>query len=425
MKSNTFSKGLTALFLKKKRTIIVPLILIIILSISGCSDPKTESKKESVLSEKTEGSSQNSFDSDTNQEAALIDVTKEPKKGFSNLKNQVVPIGDCSIEIPEYYGDNKSDNSDVLTYYAELGTQCTMLNICVIEYNKTEEDFIEEKDKLLHEFISGINKVEQIDIQDIDLKKQCFLGTITDGDNTISFDGEIEGKFFNGNAYIIYLIQSKESKYDYFSDFEKIISTLKLKNCSKFISDEELLSNESHPKLLDDYEEAKAFWGDDNRVNIQEGHFNTQNSDNPMISVTTRGDTYRGYNKYKLNEIETIDLYFYECEGDFSKLSLQKVLPIVESYLPVELINDEFHVESSLYWTDEEGLQTYQIIYTINDEEKEENETDLIKRVPDNIGFFVIVDESENVRWARITKYDTFSTNIKSIEYHDWEYDNN
>ena len=243
MKSNTFSKGLTALFLKKKRTIIVPLILIIILSISGCSDPKTESKKESVLSEKTEGSSQNSFDSDTNQEAALIDVTKEPKKGFSNLKNQVVPIGDCTIEIPEYYGDNKSDNSDVLTYYAELGTQCTMLNICVIEYNKTEEDFIEEKDKLLHEFISGINKVEQIDIQDIDLKKQCFLGTITDGDNTISFDGEIEGEFFNGNAYIIYLIQSKESKYDYFSDFEKIISTLKLKNCSKFISDEELLSN--------------------------------------------------------------------------------------------------------------------------------------------------------------------------------------
>ena len=41
------------------------------------------------------------------------------------------------------------------------------------------------------------------------------------------------------------------------------------------------------------------------------------------------------------------------------------------------------------------------------------------------LGFFVIVDESENVRWARITKYDTFSTNIKSIEYHDWEYDNN
>ena len=182
------------------------------------------------------------------------------------------------------------------------------------------------------------------------------------------------------------------------------------------ISDEELLVSQDHPKLTDDLEEAIKFWKGDNRVWIKDGNVTEQSSEDPIIYIETRGTSYKGYSEYKLNEIDQIELYFENCDKGAYRISLEEALLIIAEYMPLEQMKDEYIIDNSVYWKNEDGLTNYQITYRAVDSTNDI----IIQRFPDTIAVIVAVDESNSVKWSRIS---SIGSNYYGYEYHDWDFD--
>lgn len=234
----------------------------------------------------------------------------------------------------------------------------------------------------------------------------------------------------DSSGYTIQMLQSGE--FDDEKTFDGILSSFHMiqeeKNeneesnteeaAEDSMTDMELLTFEGHPKYLDDYEEAKSKWGDDKRIILCNGYETHNNLENTIIYAASKGTTYIGYNKYKNNKIESIELLLDHCDDETTTLSLEDVLPIIKEYLPLELMNEKYHIEDSVQWP-KDGRKAYYISYEIDDDVSDDEYDEL--GLTGKIAVFINVNEDSNVYFVRINQLGV--VNYLGEEYSSWNYD--
>ncbi len=236
----------------------------------------------------------------------------------------------------------------------------------------------------------------------------------------------------NNSSYTIQMLES--GNFDEEGTFDKIIDSFNIvkkadspdydyeasDDTNIAMTDMELLTFEGHPKYLDDYYLAKQKWGNDERVSLKEGDGTTSYAEGIIIMAESRGTAYKGYEKYKNNKLEYIEILFDSCKDEASTLSLDDALSIIKSYLPLEIMNEKYHIEDSVYWPNEEnGTETFFISYNI-DEDISEDEREA-EGLTVSICIQIWVDPDGSVQGARIDQYGVI--NYLGEEYTEWGYD--
>lgn len=129
------------------------------------------------------------------------------------------------------------------------------------------------------------------------------------------------------------------------------------------LSDTEILSKSGHPRYLDDLNIAKSFWKDEmnsskiDKIGIWDSVYNTDT----LLSFVCYDDEDTD-SEY----IGQIRFYFDHCD---EKISLDKALDIIKSYLPESTINQYYNeVESYFERDDEYGNINYWKYYDLKDD---------------------------------------------------------
>ena len=128
------------------------------------------------------------------------------------------------------------------------------------------------------------------------------------------------------------------------------------------LSDTEILSKSGHPKYLDDLSAAESFWKDEmDSGKIDEiGILDSVYGDDILLSFVCYDDE-----ETDSEYIGQVRFYFDHCDG---KISLNKALDIIESYLPESTINQYYNeTESYLERDDEYGNINYWKYYDLKD----------------------------------------------------------
>ena len=239
-------------------------------SSSSDQKPETQDTQESAVEtedkeDESSSSDQKSETQDT-QESAVEPIekdasigTKEPKNGFDDSTNRDILFNGCSIAIPEYFGENKSKNDSSLLYYAETGQGTSMLSVEMAKYNKSEEEYKKEEDAIIMQVLTNISKGMKVDLEKSDIKNRHYVGSLEVNGETTDLEFEIKPLYLGDKVFILNFAQSVNSEFDYFSDFAKIVNSVKQfeeESSSSNIddnNDEDI--DPDFKKSMDDYEE--------------------------------------------------------------------------------------------------------------------------------------------------------------------------
>ena len=248
---------------------------------------------------------------------------------------------------------------------------------------------------------------------------------------------------FNGEMAIVidqdhdygYTIQMvKNGEFDEEGTFEEILNSFKIfqkadavadksdedDTTTESLTDIELLTFDGHPKYLDDYDSAKQKWGSDDRVSLKNGGGTTSDAENIIIYAESRGTAYKGYEKYKINKLESIEISFQSCSDEASSLSVNEVLPVISSYLPLDIMNEKYHITDSVQWPDKEnGGETFFARYVVNEDISEDEYE--AAGLTGSICVVIWVNQDGIVNGARIDIMGVL--NYLGEEYIEWDYD--
>lgn len=177
---------------------------------------------------------------------------KEVMDGFDKETNQTVTVGNVKFSVPEYYeeDEDKADDGKHF-YYAETGKSSVMLYLNGSELDGKSGSFGKEaQETLMNSFLNGVDgstlKSQELELEIASLPAGMF-----------TFTGEVSDIPYSAKTYMFYneemnsvclvtLMQTDNSEYDYFPDFDKIVRSAKAEKKPKVSKD--------FKKTMDDYE---------------------------------------------------------------------------------------------------------------------------------------------------------------------------
>ena len=260
-----------------KKPVLVLLAIILCVSMVGCGGNKTANadntaspvQNEEVSESKDENDEASSSEQKTEIQSAeestaevteddTSNTTRESKNGFDESTNRDVLFNGCSIAIPEYFGENNSNNDDSLSYFLETGRGVTMLSAETANYDKSEEEYKKEEDAIVMQVLTNMSKGITVDLENSDIKNRHYYGSVESDGTTVGLEFETRPLYLGDMIMILTLVQSDESEYDYFSDFDKIVNSVKrLEEESGSNDSEDNDGRDIDPdfkKTMDDYE---------------------------------------------------------------------------------------------------------------------------------------------------------------------------
>ncbi len=169
----------------------------------------------------------------------IIKSEKEERKVDSYNS---VSFGNLEFQIPNYYGENKSEKDTSMDYYAETGEGVVYLGFVLNNGEDFEKHYSSDYKKYINEFFKGLFKSS--DIKDgRKLKSQTFetdegleavetpFELLYDlGDDKLHVEGIMT--IINNSEYdklvICSVMQSERSEYEYREEYRKMIKSVKV-----------------------------------------------------------------------------------------------------------------------------------------------------------------------------------------------------
>lgn len=125
------------------------------------------------------------------------------------------------MEIPAYFGENVNAEGAGLKYSLDNGV---FVLVGSGTYDKTEEEFDAERDSSIMKILSGESKVN---FKNIDMENRYFTGTFDQNGVEKEIGIRIELPYINPDMFLVALYQTEDSEYDYRSDFDKVVASIK------------------------------------------------------------------------------------------------------------------------------------------------------------------------------------------------------
>lgn len=248
---------------------------------------------------------------------------KIERNGFNKLTNSTYCVGNINFSIPTYYDTEKSNGST--TYlYAETGNSIVMLTLVSDHVDFGNSSFSSEDldilfDTCIEGFLSTFEDVELLTsndtlMADLPCRTIAFHCTLSVNDTTVSLSSRASFAFnVEENSVIsIALGQQDNSKYSYFSDYEKIVQSAK----PTLLEDEDTLfapTDDIHPEfkqVMDSYE--KFF---DEYVSFMKKY---ESSDNPLeiftdylVFMTQYVETMEKLENMDTDDLSSAELAYY------------------------------------------------------------------------------------------------------------------
>ncbi len=389
--------------MKKRLLSVVTILLIMAIALSGCGGKAEHSEETAQNVESTE-------------EAA---PSTEPIKSENHGAEILIP--------GEYSLTSDSNESDLFYYTSDRSKGIGFGYAQKIDKGGTTSiswDSIVER-------ISNNMKIETYEnISLADLPGIKFFFSSADGVNgemAIIIDED------NDYGYTIQMVQNGEFNEE--STFEEILDSFRIvqkpdavedksdghDTTTESMTDIELLTFEDHPKYMDDYDSAKQKWGRDDRVTLLDGDtYSSYKVEGIRIIAKSRGKNYIGYEKYKNNKLNSIEINFESCNDEASTLSMDDALSIIRSYLPLEIMKEKYHITDSVQWPDKEnGGKTFFIRYEVNEDISEDEYE--AAGLTGAICVVIWVNQDGIVNGARIDIMGVL--NYLGEEYTEWDYD--
>lgn len=155
-------------------------------------------------------------------------ANKTDKNDFNEATNVKLDFYGYKYSIPAYWTEGKN-RSDLKCYYAETGDSVVMLQLnCSSSPVDSIDEFMEQIDRVLDNFRNEFDDFKAVNYGMIQLGNidSVFLDF-----NAATSDFNITGKnvFFITDKKLISisLVQSDNSKYNYFEDYDKIIHSIR------------------------------------------------------------------------------------------------------------------------------------------------------------------------------------------------------
>lgn len=157
-------------------------------------------------------------------------------------------------------------------------------------------------------------------------------------------------------------------------DFSEYVDdiTLPEETSDTVTSDMDIITAEGHPKFWDSIELSHKIWDNEEKGKVRFADSFERYKDSNIISMESYGEEV----------IEDIEIYFCNASDPIA-LTVEEVLPIVESYLPMDILNTYYTKTDSFIAIPEEGTEKdthYFMTYFITDTTKKE-ELNLFYRI--------------------------------------------
>lgn len=216
--------------MKKKLFVIV--VLSFTLALSGCGGADRQETEESTVNEDVGSTSATTSAPDP------IKSGKKDRGGYDEANNIKVQFWGHDLSVPSYWINSGSDSFDNYTYYAdENGTIAAMMQFQCHSTGSMNRDNIESDfEDVLSSLADSLNDFNVLNsgtatFCDEDAYTADFICTMND--NTPMKCKVVTTKH-NGssNMYGFFLLQSEDSEYDYFGDFEKMLNSAMYGNSS-------------------------------------------------------------------------------------------------------------------------------------------------------------------------------------------------
>lgn len=210
--------------MKKKLFVIVTLSFALVLS--GCGGTDQKETVESTV----DGSSDFASSAET-PASETIESEKEDRNGYDETNNTKVQFWGHDLSIPSYWINSGDDSFDNYTYYAEEnGAIAAMMQFQCRSTGSVNRDNIESD---FEDVLSSLaNSLNGFNVSDSGTTIFCDEDAYTAdftcamNDNTPMKCKVVATKHSgSSNMYGFFLLQSEDSKYDYFGDFEKMLSS--------------------------------------------------------------------------------------------------------------------------------------------------------------------------------------------------------
>lgn len=216
----------------KLAIILIVLLMIIVPVFSGSKSSKTSNSSNPSSSNET---------ASVEEEAA--DLTENAKQDRSVDGYDKFSIGGLSFQVPSYYGATEVSDNDC--YYAETGQGIVMLQMVSIDQAYTNREFLDQSTALFNSMFDGMKEASDgsytIDVSGIGNYKQFttkdngyvavmtpYTYTYKSDDMTVTSDAltVIINNEESGQVVSTTLFQSKDSEYNYFNDFAKMVGAV-------------------------------------------------------------------------------------------------------------------------------------------------------------------------------------------------------
>lgn len=201
--------------------------------------------------------------SNQKEETSNVLVASKPERdGFNNETNTSYEVGGIRYSIPEYFGDEKTDEN-MIQLYAETGNEVVMLQIT----SHNDVSFSSDKiysglDEVIDAYVDGM---ELYDITKEDAEKTTLAGLPANhyvirgknsqaNDITVTVDATVGYDDETHMVHSVLLVQSENPEYSYKKDYKKIVESADKVDKSDGMSNNSGLVNSSVKEAMDSYE---------------------------------------------------------------------------------------------------------------------------------------------------------------------------
>ena len=156
-------------------------------------------------------------------------ASKKDRNGFNSITDKAVEIGYLRCTVPSYFQESGT-KGDARLFTAKNNTEEAVLFLKSIDASITDEEFVDCREELLKEIISGLEPKET------KAPEETSVGGMTGA--AMDFRARYDGRQGSGRIvclnradtriYCALLIQLDLSEYDYFPDFERVLASAEL-----------------------------------------------------------------------------------------------------------------------------------------------------------------------------------------------------
>lgn len=210
----------------KKKIATIALCAIIASSLAACSSNNSE--KSVSVSQSSSGTSEISSTPTSTPEPTSS--AKKDKNGFDKATNTNVTFWGHELSIPSYWVVDEDNSLSTHTYFVdENGIVVAMLQFQCNSTGSMNRDNIESDfNDLLDSLSNSLNAYQFINSSTTSFcNEEAYSADFTCSMNDVLMESRVVSTKHDGstNMYGFFLLQSADSEYDYFGDFEKMIES--------------------------------------------------------------------------------------------------------------------------------------------------------------------------------------------------------